>query len=130
MIKSAFLLFFMVELKCLNASVANDLEVSLNAHPTVKFFKGFDSESNLEELKGNPNIVSITFLGQAKSSEISEVLQIAGNMPALKFLRFLDESVSYLNTIPSELFEKVSVFTGSSKPELLWRRVWKLPFVA
>lgn len=62
MIKSAFLLFFMVELRCINASVANDLEVSLNAHPTVKFFKGFDSESNLEELKVNPNIVSITFL--------------------------------------------------------------------
>lgn len=129
MIKSAFLLFFMVELKCLNASVANDLEVSLNAHPTVKFFKGFDSESNLEELKGDPNIVSITFLGQAKSSEIAEVLEFACNMPALKFLRFLDESGSYLNTIPSELFEKVSVFTGSSKPELSWRRVWKLPFV-
>lgn len=128
MIKSVFLLCFMVGLQCLNASTANDLECSLNTQPTVRFFKCFNSETSLEEFSNNPNIVSIIFLGQAKSSEISEVLQLACNMPALKFLRFMDESVEHVKNIKPELFEKISVVVGSSHPELSWRRIWKMPF--
>lgn len=127
MIKSAFLLCFMAGLQCMNDSLANDLDFSLNEQATVKIFKGLNSKANLEELKNNHSIVSIVFLGQAKSSEISEVLQLACKLPTLKFLRFMDESVDNVKNINPELFKKVRVFAGLSNPELSWRRIWKLP---
>lgn len=111
-------------------SIDNDYSDDLlSTHPKIRIINQCTPNimQKISELNGNNTVASLTFCGCLTAEHIPVLNAAVTTMPALKVLRFIDIDVAIWSLLNPALSKTLSVFVGTSNPELSLRRVWKLP---